>query len=171
MSQAGLVNPTIAPPGSIDFVEDVGAATPIGNILNIVGSNGITTSGAGNTVTISLVTPRISGTVNTVGAVTGDAITLNLGATPGMYTFDAQIAGFDAANNIGVGYTLVGSVRTTGLAAVLVPGQALDQFEEVGMTAANASIVVAGNAAIFRVLGVAGHTMDWTVTTEYLFRP
>ena len=168
MSQAGLVNPTIAPPGATNFVEDIGAATPIGNILNIVGVDGITTSGAGNTVTIGLVEPKIKGFATTIGAVTGDPITIVLGAGPGVYTFDAQISGYDAINNLGVGYTLVGAVRTDTVTATLLPGQSLDQFEDAALVAATVSLTVAGNSAIFRVTGVAAHTISWTVTTEYL---
>ena len=53
MSQAGLVNATGVPLLPTDFVEDSGAATPAGNILNINGASGISTLGVGNSVTIT----------------------------------------------------------------------------------------------------------------------
>lgn len=53
MSQAGLNNVTSTPTVATTFNEDVGTATPVANVLNIRGASGITTSGAGNTVTIS----------------------------------------------------------------------------------------------------------------------
>jgi hypothetical protein len=169
MSQAGLINSSGSPVVPTVYDADVGSATPAANVLNIVGLNGVTTFASGNTVTVTLSEPKITGTGTTIGAVTGNIITIPLGATPGVYTFDAQIAGFDAANNLGIGYTLVGSVRTTGAAAVLIPGQELDQFEEAALVAADAEIAVAANTAIFRVTGVAAHTIDWKVVTEYVF--
>ncbi len=55
MSQAGLIdiegsNPQIP----TEFDTDSGSAVPIGNVLEILGGAGITTSGSGNTVTIEL---------------------------------------------------------------------------------------------------------------------
>lgn len=37
---------------AIDFVTDDGIATPIANVINVLGSNGLTTSGSSNTITI-----------------------------------------------------------------------------------------------------------------------
>jgi len=52
MSQAGITS--VAGAGGVSsFVEDVGAAAPAAGIINILGGAGITTSGAGNTVTIT----------------------------------------------------------------------------------------------------------------------
>jgi hypothetical protein len=56
MSQAGVINVVTNNPAiPTSFVENVGTAVPVANILNIVGGAGITTSGAGNTVTITAV--------------------------------------------------------------------------------------------------------------------
>lgn len=52
MSQAGIISVAGAG-GSIQFDEDVGSALPAAGIVNIVGGAGISTSGAGNTVTIT----------------------------------------------------------------------------------------------------------------------
>jgi hypothetical protein len=54
MSQAGLIS-VAGGGGSIQFNENVGTALPAAGILNIVGGAGITTSGSGNTVTITAV--------------------------------------------------------------------------------------------------------------------
>jgi hypothetical protein len=173
MSQAGIINVQSVPAVPTTFVTDSGTAIPALNILNVVtpgsGTQGISTSASGNTVTITLSEPKLSGTGTTAGAVTSNIIILPLGAVPGVYTFDAQISGFDPTNDIGVGYTLVGAVRTSGAAAVLISGQDLDQFEEAGMEDADAAISVSGNTAIFSVTGVAGHNMDWKVVSEYVF--
>ena len=109
-----------------------------------------------------------TGTGSTIGAVTSDIVTIPLGATPGTLTFDARISGFDAAGPLGTGYILNGAVRTTGAAAVLMPGQALNEFEEnATIDPATVDLVVSGNSAIIRVTGVAGLTINWTVTGLY----
>lgn len=57
MSQAGSLNPTTVPtPPDVptQFVTDSGTAIPALNIIQILGSGSITTSGAGNVVTISI---------------------------------------------------------------------------------------------------------------------
>lgn len=56
MSQAGdisAVSGPVPPQVPTSFVEDVGIAVAVANILNVVGGTGIDTSGAGNTVTIT----------------------------------------------------------------------------------------------------------------------
>lgn len=54
MSQAGLVDVESSHPQiPTQFDTDSGSAIPIGNTIEIFGSNGIATSGSGNTVTIS----------------------------------------------------------------------------------------------------------------------
>ena len=53
MSQAGIVNATVVPLIGTDYVADAGTATPAANILNVKGAVSITTSGVGNTLTIT----------------------------------------------------------------------------------------------------------------------
>lgn len=52
MSQI-YTNVTSTPSVATSYVENVGTAIPSGNILNVLGGVGITTSGAGNTITIN----------------------------------------------------------------------------------------------------------------------
>jgi hypothetical protein len=174
MSQAGIINSSGMPTVPTTFVTDAGNAIPALNILNVVtpggGTTGISTSGAGNTITITLTDTSISGTGQTVGAVTADIITFPLGAVAGTYTFDINVASFEPTTPAGAGYGIVASVRTTGAAAVLVPNQAIDELEEAALIAADAVVVVAGNNMIVRVTGVAGLTIDWKATAEYVFR-
>jgi len=162
------------PSVATSFVTDSGTATPVANILNVVtpggGTQGIETSGSGNTITIALNNPQVTGTATTNGAVTADLITIALGATPGVYTFDCRIAGFNSTSPGGVGYTIVGSVRTTGASATLLNGQAVDSFEEAATVACTGSLVVSGNNAIFRVLGAAGLIINWTGEVQYTFQ-
>lgn len=181
MSQAGIISTSGGTPPPVvatSYVTDVNSpAIPAANILNVLGndstsnnSNGIFTDGSSgsNTLTIFL-SNRLQGTTSTVGAVTGDVITFALGATPGTYTFDCRISGFNASTPAGVGYTIVGAVRTTGVAATLLASQQVDSFEEASTTACTGTLVVSGNSAIFQVLGAAGLTINWVGVGEYVF--
>ena len=181
MSQAGINSSTSAPPPPVvptTFITDVNSpAIPALNILNVLGgltsdddTNGIRTDGStgGNTLTIQL-TNRFSGSGVTVGATTDDLINFPLGAVPGVYTFDFKVAGFDAVTPSAVGYTIVGSVRTTGAAGVLLTNQAIDAFEETATLACLGQLIVSGNSAILRVTGAAGLTINWHGNGEYTF--
>lgn len=174
MSQAGLTNSSGMPSVPTTFVTDAGNAIPALNVLNVItpngGTTGIATSGAGNTITITLTDTSISGSGQTIGAVTADIITFPLGSVPGTYTFDINVAAFEPTTPAGAGYGVVASVRTTGATSVLIPNQAVDTMEETALVAANAQIIVSGNNAIVQVTGVAGLTIDWKATAEYVFR-
>lgn len=168
----------VPPEVPTSFVTDVNSpAVPAANVLNVIGGDtsandddGLRTDGSsgGNTLTIQL-TNRVQGSGSTVGAVTLDVVTFALGATPGTFTFDCRISGFNSATPASVGYTIVGSTRTTGAAAVLLSGQAVDSFEEAATAAASGALVVSGNNAIFRVTGVAGLTINWNAVMTYTF--
>lgn len=54
MSQAGIIS-AAGGGAATQFDEDTGSAVPAAGILNVVGGSGITTSGSGNTITISAV--------------------------------------------------------------------------------------------------------------------
>jgi hypothetical protein len=183
MSQAGILNRASGPlPPSVptSFVTDSGTAVPVANVLNVVtpggGTQGIMTSGSGSTITITVTPQDITGSVTTTGAQTLPVITFPLGAVPGVYTFDATIAGFAKSgigSPLGAGFTIVGSIRTTGAAATLIPTQVVDHFEEGALSAASALLGVSGNNAVINVTGVtdgaAGFVIDWTAFMNYTF--
>src|SRR5580698_8839087 len=52
MSQAGMIS-VAGGGGSTTFVENVGSAAPAAGIINVLGGPGISTSGSGNTITIT----------------------------------------------------------------------------------------------------------------------
>lgn len=175
MSQTGSYSSAApAPPGTVTALQG-NTGGPVGpngsGIINVVGSGNLTVTGNPGTFTETISqTNFVSGTTTTVGAVTGNVITLPLGAVPGTYTVDTMIAGFTTAGGtLGAGYTIVGAARTTGAAAVLIQGQAPDHFEEGALVAGSADLVVSGNNLIVQVTGTAGFTVDWAAQLTYVF--
>jgi hypothetical protein len=160
------------------FTTDSGVAVPAANNLNDLGgsnstinANGIQTTASGSTVTTSL-TNRFGGTVTTSNATPDSSILLALGATPGVYTFDIQIAGFDVTDSESVGYAIFGTVRTTGAAAVLVgtPDKIVnEETSPVDLSACNADLTVSGNNAVVQLTGIAATTIHWRVLSTFIF--
>lgn len=170
----GVIPPTVA----TSYVTDSGTAVPALNILNVLATdstannaNGILTTGSGNTVTVVL-TNRAYGTATTVDATSTAAITMDAGATPGVYTVDVKIAGFTAAGvgaPLGVGYTITAAIRTTGVATTLIQNQQADQFEEGALSPGLGNITVSANDIVVSVTGVAGYTINWVAELNFVF--
>ncbi len=177
---AGSLPPTVPTTfQTINGITPDGAAIPAGNIINFAAiestvnnENGLSVAGSGSTVTYAF-TNRATGLLTTSGATPTAVITLPLGIIAGTYTFDITIAGFATSGvsaPLGCGYTIVGAVRTTGAAAILLPTQQVDHFEEGALgifPQAQASLTVSGNNAIVMVTGVAGYTIDWNALLTY----
>jgi hypothetical protein len=181
MSQAGIVNTSsgpVPPTVATTYVTDVNSpAIPAANILNVLGNDttendndGIRTDGSSgsNTLTVQL-TNRLQGTATTAGATTADIVTFALGATPGTYSIEVRIAGFESTTPAGVGYSLFGSVRTTGAAASVVGTVDRINNEDAALTAATATIIASANNAIVQVTGVAGLSLNWNAVALYTF--
>lgn len=173
MSQAGILSASAMPSVPTTFTTDSGTATPAANNINILGidstannANGISTSGSGSTVNVIL-SNRMQGTTSTVGAVTADVITLALGATPGTYIFEFRAGAFESTTPASAGYSIFGTVRTTGAAAVLVGTPDFIVNEEAALSTADIDIVVSANNAILRVTGVAALTLQWSAVGLY----
>ncbi len=106
----GTVAGSLPPAVPTSFVTDDGTAIPVANILNVLGGNGATTSGLGNTVTITVVTdgmPWIDEAVTfSAAAQTGyfctGAITANLPATAGLVNGSTVIIYVDSASAVTV---------------------------------------------------------------------
>lgn len=111
----------------------------------------------------------VFGTTTTVGAVTGDVITLALGAVPGVYQFNTRVAAFDSTTPLGAGYEIVYTVRTTGAAAIIVGTPEKVIAEEGALSAGQVTIVASANNMIVRVLGTAGKTINWKAELTYTF--
>ena len=179
MSQAGILSQSTSGPNiPTSFITDVNSpAVPIANIINVLGgsttandTDGIRTDGSSglNILTIQT-TNRLQGIVTTVGAVTGDAITFALGATPGSYSFEFNIAGFESTTPAGLAYTLTNGARTTGAAATILGTSDLIINREAALATATADLIASGNNVIVRITGVAGLTLNWRVLGTYIF--
>src|SRR5271157_3458790 len=168
MSQSGIIHSN-STAGATTYATMAGNAAPAAGILHIVGAGGVTTSGAGATVTITSADPSLVGTGTTIGAVGGGILVIPLGAVAGTYMFDVKVAGFDSVTPSGAGYHINAAVRTTGAAAVLVSNQVVDSMTEAALVTSNAQIIVLLNTAIVQVTGVVGLTINWKAVAEYAF--
>lgn len=179
MSQAGIVAITasvLPPTVATSFTTDSGVAVPAANNLNVLANDttandtdGITTSGAGSTVTV-LLTNRVQGSGSTVGAATTDLITLALGATPGTYTLEVSVSAFESTTPAAAGYSIFGTVRTTGAAAVLVGTPDKIVNEEAALATSDLNMVVSANNVIIRATGTAALTVGWNAVGYYVLR-
>lgn len=81
VDNTGKLGSTSESPFANEYVTDSGTAIPAAGILNVVGGVGITTSGAGNTVTITNTGGGAGGSL-TFGAYLGTSQNLSAGGTP-----------------------------------------------------------------------------------------
>jgi hypothetical protein len=156
------------------FQTDSGNAVPAANILLLLAddttdnnANGITTEGSGNTVTI-LLTNRFQGTGTAVGATTADLVTYDLGGSAAVYRFEFYVTGRDTVSGDGVGYSLMGSARTNGVAATVISTPFYDADEDASLTTAQIELTTSGNNVILRVTGVAGSTINYSAVGTYV---
>jgi hypothetical protein len=181
MSQAGIINTSsgpVPPTVATTYVTDVNSpAVPAANVLNVLGNdttvnnnNGIRTDGSSgsNTLTLQL-TNRLQGTGTTVGATTADLVTFSLGATPGAYNFELKVIGFDAVSPSATGFTILGTMRTSGAAAALVGTPDETVVEDIAMLTSDVDMVASGNNLIIRSTGVLGLSINWNVVATYVF--
>lgn len=171
MSQGTLFPDNSSPAADVEFLTgDVGGPVgpDAGFNINLLTGVGLTSTGVpvANTITWTLDGAN-EGTGSTIGAVTTDLITINLGATPTTYVFDIQVSGFESTTPAGAGYNIFGAVRTTGAAAVLIGTPDKIAHEDAALTAGDADLVVSGNTAIIRVTGTSGLTVNWRAFSTY----
>jgi hypothetical protein len=155
--------------------DDATVAVPAANNLNVFGGSsnsdnqeGIRTTASGDTLVVEL-TNRMQGTGSTSGAVTNDLFTVALGPIPGVFTFEGKVAGFDSANNDGVGYNVFGTVKTNGASASIIGTQDKITNEDIALIDADVNLVVSGNNIILRVTGVTGKNINWDSLFNYSF--
>lgn len=182
MSQAGIINVAGGGGGGAPVQtltgDSGGAVPPTGNNIFVLGGStqvnnntGITFIGNPGTSTLTgTLTNRFQATTNTVAG--GSSTVTLLGITPvlaaGTYTFDLKVAAFATSGPAAAnGYTIVGAIRSTGAATVLLPNQQQDSFEET--FGASAVVGVAGNTMTITVTGVAANNFNWNIAGEYIY--
>lgn len=132
----------------------------------LTAGTGISITNAANSITIST-SSSTSGTATTVGAVTADVITLDLGATPATYALEGRVAAFESATPSGFTSQIDGAFRTTGVVATEIDDQDPVNNREAALAAAVIDFVASGNNMILRVTGVAGLTINWVADLQY----
>lgn len=157
------------------YDEDTGTATPIGNVLNVVGGSGVTTSGSGNTITISIQNSQTS-TGQTVGATTADLATFDC-APAGTYFFTTQLAAYASGGtppNQALGVESYATIVSDGATLTAVGDDDAISHMTSGFASASPppslSLVVSGTNVIVQVQGIAGYTIDWGAITIYVYR-
>lgn len=172
----------LPPVVATSYITQNGTAIPSANILiidgfsstennnyGIITKGGVIGTGTSNEVDVIL-TNRYRTNTTTSGAVTS-TVTLLSSLSAGIYVLDVKFAGnsTSGAPAAGVGYTIVGAVRSDGVTATLISGQQKDSFEEPALVGANAVIGVSGNAITATLTGVAAYDISWVASGDYTF--
>ncbi len=178
MSQAGLINSTSAPPPpsvATSYVEDTGVAVPALNILNVLGTNGISTSGAGNTITISFIDNFLSGTATTIDGVTYVSFTSSANIplpTPSTsVNIRANISGMDVGSGLAAGGELIGLAKNIAGVVTIVGIPDLTKNNDIALADWTADMSVSGTNVQVQVRGVAGETIQWKTIIDYVIAP
>ncbi len=154
---------------------DSGTAVPAANVLNVVtpggGTQGIDTSGSGNTITITLTDKTLTGTATTVGATTAN-INVNIPIpTNSATSIIVNVVGMDVADNTAVGGEMIGLVRNNAGVLTVVATADVTRNNDAALAAWNAGLVVSGTNALVQVTGVAGVTINWRAIIEIVTAP
>lgn len=168
MSQAGIVSDQTSGLPDIETITGTsgGAVGPNAAFnINLLGAEEVIVTGNPGTNTLTI--DSINGTGNTVGAVTLDLITLNLGAVAAAYSFYVLITGFDTTTPTVATYSITGGIRTTGAAAVRDATPSYSDSEAAAMIPSDDDLLAVANTAVVRVTGVAGLTIHWKAKIIY----
>ncbi len=150
------------------FTEDSGVAVPAANNLNVFGGSGITTSGAGSTVTISIKNSTTD-TGQTVNAQTINLSTINCSVI-GTYFIETRLAAWSIAGVNGAGGSLYTTVISDGVTVTVIDDTDSIAHVSVPIAAIDYNVVGSGTNAILQVTGAAGFTINWGAFSVYVFR-
>ncbi len=126
------------------------------------------------TVTSGYVTMKtaLTGTVQTIGAVTGDLITFTPPVSAGTYRLVYQIAAYNSTDaNSGSGYQLEGTVVTDGLGTITTVGSParIMNGDAAVFDVSLVDVIISGGNIILRVTGVLAKTIRWTGRLDFVF--
>jgi len=155
--------------------DDATTAVPAAGNLNVFtndttanNDNGIRSTASGSTVTTQL-TNRQTGAITTSDATPTTALTFALGATPGVYYIEGNVAAFDVTDTAGGVYNFISGMRTDGATATEIGSEFKDSFEEAAMSASDIAISASANNMIITVTGIAAKTIDWNAFITFRF--
>ena len=156
-----------APSVPTSFVTDSGTATPAADILNVVtpgsGTQGIMTSGAGSTITITLTDTMMTGTAQTIGATNANLTpVIALATSNSVANIRANIAGYAKTAGLALGGEIIGAVRNVGGVLTILQTSDLTQNNDSLLSPWTASFSLSGTNIQVQVTGVATYTINWT---------
>lgn len=161
--------------GTVKFLEgdNGGQIGPDGiGTINLVSSDQEFIRTVGNllTNTITITSQNaFSRTTTTVGSVIDNSMVFDLGTTPGVYTFDANISGFDITTPSAIGCSSFATVRTDGTNGFLVgtPDDIVNKDSTFVLSVC--TILIFGNFVVFQVQGTSLKTVHWKANVYYTF--
>lgn len=111
----------------------------------------------------------LTGTGQTVGATTANLIAVTPTNLKG-FAIQALVVGYDTANLETIGGEVIGGGRrNTNVTIVGTPDVTV--HSDAGLAAGNINLVASTSTFVIQVTGVAGRTIDWTASVEYVVSP
>lgn len=170
MSNTQVINlPSSTPSVPTTFVTDNGNAVAAANTLNVIGADGVTTEGSGNTITVRFAGSAAEGTGQTVDVATADIITVSPTDLKS-FTVQAFVTGYDAVNDETVGGELIGGGRKNTNVTIVGDGD-LTKHSDAGLDSANIELIASADSFVIRVTGVNLRTIDWAAVLNYVESP
>lgn len=173
MSQGGILQDITSAAANIEFLTgDIGG--PVGPDaafnINVLTGNGLTTTGNPGTNTVTWTLDNYyNQTATTNDAVPNVTMTIPLGAVAGVYTIDVNVSAYNVTDSAAAGFSLFGTVKTSGAAGTLVGVPDKIVNNEVAMATSDANIIVSGNNMVIQVTGIAAKVINWRAITFYTF--
>lgn len=168
-----------SPAVPIQFTTDSGIAVPAANNLNVLtpggGTQGIQTSGAGSTITITLLQQTLIGTATTTGNATANINVTIPVPTNSTISVRANIAGWDGTSNLGVGGELLASARNVaGIVTIISTPDRTINFD-AAINDANWTLIASGTNVLVQVKGTAkvpgSDIINWRAVIETVIAP
>ena len=141
---------------------NVGAAiSPVGGNIFLNALPPLDTSNGGAGVLDINLTGGVYGNVNTTNATPTQIYSYALTTNPAAQFFNVNFAAYNETTGGCAGFIVWGLSSTDGTSCTVTASNVIYNTSTADMSAANASIVAAGNSLQFLVQGVTGNTCHW----------